>query len=126
METCVQLAIAKCTTTNITLAIDLWMNMFNFDTFCMVMYFIDDSFLDTTTHHSRIFEGVGMACATLVEIMKPLLNFFGLTNKFLVYVKDEGANMNTLVVALRLVVSCRCLQLDHCPCGNLNEKQICM
>jgi len=42
-----------------------------------------------------------------------LLNSFGLLDKIIVYVKDEGSNLNTLTNALTSVVSYSPLQLAH-------------
>jgi hypothetical protein len=43
--------------------------------------------------------------------VKSLFATYELTNKVIVYVKDEGRNLNTLTFALTNVVSCELLQL---------------
>jgi len=43
--------------------------------------------------------------------MKSLLVQSQLTNKIIVYVKNEGTNLNILVVALTSIVSCAPLQI---------------
>jgi hypothetical protein len=41
--------------------------------------------------------------------MKVLLTKFNLTNKVIAYVKDEGTNLNSFIIALTFVVSCELL-----------------
>jgi hypothetical protein len=48
---------------------------------------------------------------SLGKNMKSLFIQSQLTNKIIVYVKNEGTNLNILVVALTFVVSCAPLQI---------------
>jgi hypothetical protein len=50
----------------------------------------------------------------MVTKVKVLLNSFGLLNKVITYVKDEGCNLATLTFVLASVVFCFPLQLP-CP-----------
>ncbi len=43
---------------------------------------------------------------TMENHVKVLLDFFGLRDKIIAYVKDEGSNLNTLILALTHVVTC--------------------
>jgi len=43
--------------------------------------------------------------------MKVLLVEFNLTSKVIAYVKDEGANLNSLATTFTSIVSCELLQL---------------
>ncbi len=45
--------------------------------------------------------------------MKVLLIKFNLTNKVIVYVKDEGINLNFLTIDFIFIVSCEPLQLPQ-------------
>jgi hypothetical protein len=47
------------------------------------------------------FETLGQ---TLTRILKNLLEQYGLTRNILAYVKNKGANLNTMIVALKLVM----------------------
>jgi hypothetical protein len=47
---------------------------------------------------------------TIIAQNKVLLNSFVLFNKVIVYVKDEGSNLGTLIVILTSMVSCFPLQ----------------
>jgi hypothetical protein len=42
-----------------------------------------------------------------------LLNEHGLRNYFFAYVKDEGANLNAMIVELKSMVNCEILGLDE-------------
>jgi hypothetical protein len=42
-----------------------------------------------------------------------LLDAYGLKNKIIIYVKDEGSNLNTLTNALKFVVKCETLGLKE-------------
>jgi hypothetical protein len=45
--------------------------------------------------------------------LKKLFDQYGLRNKIIVYVKDEGSNLNTMTIALKFVVKCEVLGLDE-------------
>jgi len=50
---------------------------------------------------------------TLIRNFIELLDAYGLRNKIIAYVKDEGSNVNTLINALKFVVKCETLGLDE-------------
>jgi hypothetical protein len=54
----------------------------------------------------KTFETLGQ---TLTRILEDLLEQYGLTKNILAYVKNKGANLNTMTIALKLVVSCEAL-----------------
>lgn len=92
MEEYVLPSLTTCVTLNITF--DLWMSKTSFDTFAMVINFVDNnwvpqhiiiSLLKTPNTFGVIFS----------KIVKPFLVQFQLVDKVLVYVKDEGNNLNT-------------------------------
>jgi hypothetical protein len=49
----------------------------------------------------------------LVRNLIQLLNAYGLRNKIIEYVKDEGSNLNTLTNALTFVIKCETLGLEE-------------
>jgi hypothetical protein len=61
-----------------------------------------------------IFEVQNTTNATMANQVKVLLDFFGLLEKIIAYVKNEGSNLNTLTNALTSVVFYSPLQLA-CP-----------
>ncbi len=42
-----------------------------------------------------------------------LFNQYGLKRKIIAYVKDEGSNLNVMMIALRLIVKCEVLSLGE-------------
>jgi hypothetical protein len=41
-----------------------------------------------------------------------LLDQYGLKNKIIAYVKDEGSNLNTMIIVLKSIVKCEIFGLD--------------
>lgn len=89
---------------------DLWMSRSKYDTLALIINYIKLSWFpsDITI---RLFEALNNFNATLAKQMKVLLIEFYLISKVIVYVKDERANLNSLIVTLIFVVSCEHLQL---------------
>jgi hypothetical protein len=48
-----------------------------------------------------------------LKILLNFLNAYGLKNKIIAYVKDEGSNLNTLTNALKFVVKCETLGVEE-------------
>jgi hypothetical protein len=90
---------------------DLWMSRVGYDTFVMVVSFINNfwELIDVTI---RVFEVQNSTDGTMKNQVKILLDSFGLLNKVITYVKNESSNLNTLTNALKYVVSCSSLQLS--------------
>jgi hypothetical protein len=42
-----------------------------------------------------------------------VLDQYGLRNKIIAYVKDEGSNLSIMIIALKYVVKCEILSLDE-------------
>jgi hypothetical protein len=51
-----------------------------------------------------LFETLNIPSVVLIEEMKVLLVEFNLTNKVVVYVKDEGINLNFLTIVFIVIV----------------------
>ncbi len=49
----------------------------------------------------------------LTKNLIELLDAYGLKNKIITYVKDEGSNLNTLTNALNFIVKCEILRLEE-------------
>jgi hypothetical protein len=81
------------------------MSRTNFDTFALVINFIND---DQMPYHVIIglFETSNTFGTTLAKHMKFLLVEYQLTSTIIVYVKDEGTNLNTLVFTFTSIISC--------------------
>jgi hypothetical protein len=50
---------------------------------------------------------------TLVNNLTKLIDQYGLRNKIIAYVKDEGTNLNTMSIVLKFVVKCEFFGLDE-------------
>jgi hypothetical protein len=60
-----------------------------------------------------LFEAIQITRQTLANNLTKLLDQYGLRNKIIAYVKDEGSNLNTMTIALKFVVKCEVLGLDE-------------
>jgi len=76
-----------------------------------IWHFIDDQWVPCNVIVA-FFQARDTSCAILTIHVKSLIVEFNLTNKIITYVKDEGGNSNTLIVALTSIVNCDWLQLD--------------
>jgi hypothetical protein len=60
-----------------------------------------------------LFEVVETIRQMLTKNLIELLDAYGLKNKIITYVKDEGSNLNTLTNALNFIVKCEILRLEE-------------
>jgi hypothetical protein len=101
---------------------DLWMSRSSYDTFALVINFFNLSWIPC--HISiGLFEAHDTFGATLIKQMKILLVEFNLKNKVIMYVKDEGTNLNFLTTTFISIVPCKLLQLPQ-PFVNICFGQI--
>jgi hypothetical protein len=105
-EICVIPTLAFC-------SFDLWMFCVGFDTFAIIMSFINTSW-EPCHVTIRVFEVHNTTSVAMANHVKSLLDSFGLLDKVIEYVKDERSNLNTLIFALTSIVSCFTLQ-QACP-----------
>jgi hypothetical protein len=68
--------------------------------------------LEIKTNYSW-FEVAKIIGQMLVRNLIDLLDAYGLRNKIIAYVKDEGSNLNTLTNALKSIVKCETLKLEE-------------
>jgi hypothetical protein len=54
----------------------------------------------------------------LAKNLIELLESYALKRKIIIYVKDEGSNLNTMTIALKSIVSCDMLGLEESFQGN--------
>jgi hypothetical protein len=80
------------------------------DTFAMVVNFIDNLW-EPTHVIVVIFEVHNTIGVAITNQVKVLLDVFGLLDKIIAYVKDEGSNLSILTLVLINVVTCSPLQL---------------
>jgi len=53
-----------------------------------------------------LFETTKIIGQTLVNNLTKLLEEYGLRNKSIAYVNDEGSSLNTMTIALKFVIKC--------------------
>jgi len=90
---------------------DLWMSKGAHVVFVLAIFFLGSNWKPkyVTLGLCEAAEITGQALArSLIE----LLDAYGLKNKIITYVKDEGSNLNTLTNALKFVVKCETLGLE--------------
>ncbi len=90
---------------------DLWMSKGAHDVFVLVIIFLG---FDWKPKHVTLgsFEVAKTTRQVLAKNLIELLDAYGLRNKIIAYVKDEGSNLNTLTNVLNSVVKCETLGLD--------------
>jgi hypothetical protein len=110
-EICVIPTLASCIICKCSF--DLWMFCAGFNTFAIVVSFINASW-EQFHVTIGIFVVHNIASVAMENQVKLLLNSFSLLDKIIAYVKDERYNLNTLTFALTFVISCFALQLT-CP-----------
>ncbi len=57
-----------------------------------------------------LFEATKTTWKALAKSLTKLLDKYGLRGKNVVYVKDEGSNLNAMIVALKFVINCEYLR----------------
>jgi hypothetical protein len=60
-----------------------------------------------------LFEATKITRQALANNLTKLFDQYGLRNKIIAYVKDEGSNLNTMTIVLKFVVKCEILGLDE-------------
>jgi hypothetical protein len=61
----------------------------------------------------NLFEAIKILRQALAKSLKKLLDKYGLRKKIIVYVKDEGSNLNAMTNALKFVVNCESFGLKE-------------
>jgi hypothetical protein len=60
-----------------------------------------------------LFEAIETTGQTLANNLKKLIDQYGLRNKIIAYVNNEGSNLNIMPIALNFVVKCEVLGSDE-------------
>jgi hypothetical protein len=60
-----------------------------------------------------LFEPIDISGQTLTKNLIELLDSYALRKKNIAHVKDEGSNLNTMIIALKSIVSCDMLGLEE-------------
>jgi hypothetical protein len=60
-----------------------------------------------------LFKATKINGQTITNNLTKLFDQYGLKNKIISYVKDEGSNLNIMIIALKFVIKCEVLGLDE-------------
>jgi hypothetical protein len=91
---------------------DLWMSKGACDVFALVINFLNN---DSQPKHVTIglFEVRETTGQTLVRNQTKLWDKYGLKKRIIVDVKDEGSNLNAMIIALKIVMNYESLGLEE-------------
>jgi hypothetical protein len=95
-----------------TTRFDLWMSKGAHDIFAFVINFLGSNWQPKQIT-TDLFEAIKTTRHALSNNLTKVFHQYGLRNKIIVYVKDEGSNLNTMTIALKFVVKCEVLGLDE-------------
>jgi hypothetical protein len=56
-----------------------------------------------------LFEAIDITKQALARNLIDLFDIYGLKNKIITYVKDEGSTLNTLTITFKFIVKCEAL-----------------
>ncbi len=84
---------------------DLWMFKGSHDIFALVINLLGFDWQPKLVTIG-LFETTKIMGQTLVNNLTKLLDQYGLRNKSIAYVNDEGSNLNTMTIALKFVMKC--------------------
>ncbi len=93
-----------------TSSFDLWMSKGAHDIYALVIKNLGSNWQPKQVAIG-FFEAIKTIGQTLVLIK--LFNQYGLKNKIIAYVKDEGSNLNTMIITLKSIVNCEVLGIDE-------------
>jgi hypothetical protein len=99
-----------------TTCFDLWMLKGAYDIFALVINFLDKNWQPkkVTINLFEAKETIGQA---LARNLKELLDSYGLNNKIIAYVKDEGLGLNSMTTTLKLIINHEVLGLKKSSNG---------
>ncbi len=82
------------------------------DVFELVIIFLNN---DWQPKHVTfgLFEAIEITRQALAKSLTKLLNKYGLRKKIIVYVKDEGSNLNAMISALKSIVNFEYLRIKE-------------
>jgi hypothetical protein len=63
-----------------------------------------------------VFEAIQITKQTLVNNLTKFFDQYGLRDKIIAYVKDEGSNLNNMIIVLKFVMKCdESFEFFFCP-----------
>jgi hypothetical protein len=83
-----------------------------YDIFSLVINFLDENWQPKKLTIG-LYEAIEITSQALVINLKELLDSYRFSKKIIVYVKDEGANLNSMTKAFKFVVNSEVLGLEE-------------
>jgi len=91
---------------------NLWMSKGAYDIFALVINFLDGNWkLKRVT--IGLFEAIETTNQALAMNLKELVDSHNLRKKIIVYVKDEGANLNAMTMVFKTIINCDILGVEE-------------
>ncbi len=91
---------------------DLWMSKGAYDIFALVI-----NFLDGNWKHRKVtiglFETTKITNQALARNLSEFLDSYNLRKKIIIYVKDEGVNLNAITMVLKTIINCDILGVEE-------------
>jgi hypothetical protein len=91
---------------------DIWMSKGAHDIFVLVINLLGSDWQPKQVT-INLFEVTKITGQTLVNNLTKLFDQYGLRNKIIAYVNDEGSNLNTVTIVLKFVVKYEILGLNE-------------
>jgi hypothetical protein len=60
-----------------------------------------------------LFKATKTTCQALVNNLTSLFDQYGLRRRIILYVKDEGSNLNAMTITLKSIMKCEAFGLDE-------------
>jgi hypothetical protein len=95
-----------------TTSFGLWMSKGAHDIFVLVINFLGFDWQPKQVTIG-LFEAIEFIKQALANNLTKLFDQYGLRNKIIAYVKDEGSNLNTMTIAFKSIVKCEVFGFDE-------------
>jgi hypothetical protein len=83
-----------------------------YDIFTLIINFLDENWPPKKVTFN-LFEAIETIGQALARNLNELLNSYGSSKKIITYVKDEGANVNSMTISFKFVINCDILRLEE-------------
>jgi hypothetical protein len=103
-------ALAKCY--SITTYFDLWMSKGAYNVFALMINFLNNNWQPKHVI-INVFEATKILRQTLAKSLTKLWDKYGFFFKITAYVKDEGFNLNSMIIVLKSIVNCESFELEE-------------
>jgi len=103
-------ALAKCY--SITTYFDLWMSKAAYNVFALMINFLNSNWQPKHVI-INLFEATKILRQTFGQKFDKIVGQVWFFFKIIAYVKDEGSNLNSMIIVLKSIVSCESFKLEE-------------